>query len=154
MGESGIIFGNKILDVTFIAWFIAQFYKVLTTIFIDKDFNLKRFLETGGMPSSHSSTVSCLATCIGIIYGVNSPLFAIAFVFSGITMYDAAGIRRAAGKQAKVVNKLVDSFSFKLGDKFNDEKLKELLGHTPVEVFVGMIVGIATAFIFKSYLIL
>lgn len=153
MDEYGIIFGNKILDVTFIAWFIAQFYKVITTIFIDKDFNFKRFYETGGMPSSHSSTVSCLATCIGIVYGTRGPLFSITLIFAGITMYDAAGIRRAAGKQAKVVNKMVDGLSFRIGEKFNDEKLKELLGHTPIEVFVGMILGVCVALLFKSYLI-
>lgn len=153
MDEYGIILGNKILDVTFIAWFIAQFYKVITTIFIDKEFNFKRFYETGGMPSSHSSTVSCLATCIGMVYGTRDPLFSITLVFAGITMYDAAGIRRAAGKQAKVVNKMVDGLSFRIGEKFNDEKLKELLGHTPIEVFVGMILGVCVALLFKGYLI-
>ncbi|MDP0489153.1 MAG: divergent PAP2 family protein [Fusobacterium sp. JB021] len=153
MDEYGIIFGNKILDVTFIAWFIAQFYKVIATIFVDKAFNLKRFYETGGMPSSHSSTVSCLATCVGIVYGTRDPLFSITLVFAGIIMYDAAGIRRAAGKQARVVNKMVDGLSFKIGEKFNDEKLKELLGHTPIEVFVGMILGVGVALLFKSYLI-
>ncbi len=153
MGEAGIIFNNKILDVTFIAWFIAQFYKVLTTIFIDKEFNLKRFIETGGMPSSHSSTVSCLTTCIGITYGTNNPIFAIAIIFSGITMYDAAGIRRAAGKQATVVNRMVEELTSRLEKKINDERLKELLGHTPIEVLVGTIVGIGVGILFRGYLI-
>lgn len=155
MNEAGIIFNNKILDVTFIAWFIAQFYKVLETIFIDKEFNIKRFFETGGMPSSHSSTVSCLTTCIGIMYGTDSPYFAISIVFSGIIMYDAAGIRRAAGKQARIVNKMLEEFPFKLGigQKFSDERLKELLGHTPFEVLIGTILGILIGFLFKDYLI-
>ena len=153
MEEVGIIFDNKILDITFIAWFVAQFYKVLTTIFINKEFNIKRFLETGGMPSSHSSTVSCLTTCIGIAYGTDTPLFAIAFVFSGITMYDAAGIRRAAGKQAIVVNKMVEELAHRLEKRINEERLKELLGHTPVEVLVGTIVGVGVAFLFRRYLV-
>ena len=154
MNEVGIIFNNRILDVTFVAWFVAQFYKVLETIFTNKDFNLKRFLETGGMPSSHSSTVSCLTTCIGIVYGTNTPYFAIAIVFAGITMYDAAGIRRAAGRQAKIVNKMVDEFAQRLGQRFNDgKKLKELLGHTPFEVLIGATVGITIAFLFKDYLV-
>lgn len=152
--NEGIIFNNRILDITFIAWFLAQFYKVLETIFVEKGFNLKRFFETGGMPSSHSSTVSCLTTCIGIVYGTNTLYFAIAIVFSGITMYDAAGIRRAAGKQARVVNRMVEELAQRLGQRFNDEKkLKELLGHTPFEVLIGAILGVVIAFLFKDYLI-
>ena len=98
----GIIFGNRVLDVVFVAWFIAQFYKVISSIFIEKRLNIRRMWETGGMPSSHSSTVSCLTTCIGIRYGTSSDLFAISIILSGIVMYDATGIRRAAGKQAGV----------------------------------------------------
>lgn len=153
MNETGIIFGNKILDIVFIAWFVAQFYKVLTSIFIEKKFNIRRFFETGGMPSSHSSTVSCLATCIYIIYGKESSYFAISVILAVIVMYDAVGIRRAAGKQAGVLNRIVDKLSDKIGEIFNDEKLKELLGHTQVEVFVGMILGVVVAFLFKDYLI-
>lgn len=154
MNETGLIFNNRILDVTFVAWFLAQFYKVLETIFIDRDFNIKRFLETGGMPSSHSSTVSCLTTCIGIVYGTNTPYFAIAIIFSSIIMYDAAGIRRAAGRQARIVNKMVDEFAQRLGQRFNDgKKLKELLGHTPFEVLIGTILGVVIAFLFKDYLV-
>lgn len=153
MGETGIILGNKILDITFIAWFIAQFYKVLTSIFSEKKLNLKRFYETGGMPSSHSSTVSCLTSCIGIVYGTSSVHFAISAVFAMIVMYDAMGIRRAAGKQAGVLNRMIDKLSDKIGEMFHDEKLKELLGHTQIEVLAGMLLGVAVAFIFKGYLI-
>ena len=95
----GIIFNNRVLDVVFIAWFIAQFYKVLTLIFKKRKFDITRLWDTGGMPSSHSSTVSCLATCIAIRYGISSDIFAITIIFAGIVMYDSAGIRRAAGNK-------------------------------------------------------
>lgn len=156
----GIIFGNRVLDVVFIAWFVAQFYKVLTTIFYDKKLNFRRMWETGGMPSSHSSTVSCLTTCIGIRYGVSSDIFAISIIFSGIVMYDAAGIRRAAGKQAGVINHFIEKIPLMIGEKQyqkyfgreKSEKLKELLGHTPFEVLIGCIVGVVIGLIFTKYL--
>ena len=150
--NEGIILNNRILDVVFIAWFIAQFYKVISTILYDKKFNIKRLWETGGMPSSHSSTVSALSTSIGIVYGTNSAIFAITLIFSGIVMYDAAGIRRAAGKQAGVINQMLEKFTAKIGEKIHDEKLKELLGHTPFEVLVGCVLGFLVAFLFKQYL--
>lgn len=150
--KEGIFLNNRILDVVFIAWFIAQFYKVVATIVYDKSFNIRRLWETGGMPSSHSSTVSALTTSIGIVYGLSSPIFAITIIFSSIVMYDAAGIRRAAGKQAGVINQMLEKFTAKIGEKIHDEKLKELLGHTPFEVLVGCILGIIIAFLFKSYL--
>lgn len=151
--ETGIIFGNKILDVVFVAWFIAQFYKVFSSIIVEKKFNVKRLWETGGMPSSHSSTVSALATAIGISQGPASPLFAISVVFAIIVMHDAAGIRRAAGKQAGVLNNLRRSLSKLFDEKLGEVQLKELLGHSPVEVLAGAILGVAVAFIMKSYLI-
>ncbi len=153
MEEAGIILGNKILDVTFIAWLVAQLYKVFTTLFTKKKFDIKRLFETGGMPSSHSSTVSCLSTCIAFVYGKESGYFAISVIFASIVMYDAMGIRRAAGKQAGVLNRMMDKLSERIGDMFHDEKLKELLGHTQLEVLVGMILGIVIAFVFKDYLI-
>lgn len=150
--EKGIILDNRILDVVFIAWFIAQFYKVITTIFIDKKLNIRRIFETGGMPSSHSSTMSALTTSVGIAYGTQSVAFAISFIFTGVVMYDAAGIRRAAGKHAGLLNTLLDRFGNKIGEKIYDGKLKELLGHTPTEVLVGAILGIVVAFLFKGYI--
>lgn len=118
-----------------------------------KKIDIKRFFDTGGMPSSHSSTVSCLATCIYLIYGKESGYFAISVILAVVVMYDAMGIRRAAGKQAGVLNRMMDKLSDKIGEMFHDEKLKELLGHTQLEVLAGMILGIAVAFIFKGYLI-
>ncbi len=151
--HSGIILGNKILDVVTISWFIAQFYKVISSIIIDKKFNIKRMFETGGMPSSHSSTVSALATAVGITYGVSSVLFAVAAIFAIIVMHDASGIRRAAGKQAGMLNKLSESLNSLFENKFQQENLRELLGHTPIEVLVGAILGIAVALIMRPYLL-
>lgn len=155
----GVIFGNRVLDVVFIAWFIAQFYKVITSIITDKKLNISRLWDTGGMPSSHSSTVSCLTTCIALKYGIKSDIFAITIIFSGIVMYDAAGIRRAAGKQAGVLNNFVEKLTLLIGEKkyeqfFGEktEKLKELLGHTPTEVLVGIILGCLVGICFTKYL--
>lgn len=122
----GIIFNNRVLDVVFIAWFIAQFYKVLTPIFKKRKFDITRLWDTGGMPSSHSSTVSCLTTCIAIRYGIRSDIFAITIIFSGIVMYDSAGIRRAAGKQAGIINSLVEKIPLFIGrDQYNKHFSKE-----------------------------
>ncbi len=150
--DSGIIFGNKILDVVTIAWFLAQFYKVINSLVIHKKVVLKRMWETGGMPSSHSATVASLATAVGITQGFTSVLFAIVTIFAIIVMHDAAGIRRAAGKQAGVLNKLTQTINQLLENKLNQENLRELLGHTRIEVLAGALLGIAVAFIMKFYL--
>ncbi|MGL5123446.1 MAG: divergent PAP2 family protein [Fusobacteriaceae bacterium] len=150
----GIIFNNRILDVVFIAWALAQAYKILTEFVVDKKISLSTIWTTGGMPSSHSSTVTALSTSIGLIYGFSGSNFAIAMIFSGIVMYDAAGIRRAAGKHAGIINRLLDKIPhnpYLTGVR--EEKLKELLGHTPFEVVVGAILGVIVAFFFKGYLI-
>ncbi len=151
--SSGIILGNKILDVVTVAWFLAQFYKVVASLIIEKKIIWKRMFETGGMPSSHSATVTALATSVGIVYGVSSTLFAIVTVFAIIVMHDASGIRRAAGKQAGVLNKLSESLNAIFENRFQQENLRELLGHTPVEVFVGALLGIAVAFLLRAYLL-
>lgn len=147
MGYNGIIFGNKIIDVVVIAWFLAQGYKTLVYIIKEKKINLRKFTESGGMPSSHTSSVVALVTSLGIKRGTDSPIFATALVFAIIVMYDAAGVRRAAGKQAGVLNRLIHS----LGKKDNSIKieveLKELIGHTPFEVLVGALLGFFVAFL-------
>ncbi len=151
--KPGIIFGNRIIDVVFIAWFIAQFYKVLSAIIVDKKLDFKRFWGTGGMPSSHSSTVTSLATSIAIVEGMSGSFFAISVIFSGIVMYDAAGIRRAAGKQAGVLNKILEKLTQKIEEKIHDDNLKELLGHTPFEVLIGALLGIVVSLLMKKYLL-
>lgn len=157
----GIIFGNRVLDVVFIAWFIAQFYKVIASTIVSKKLEISRLWDTGGMPSSHSSTVSCLTACIAVKYGIKSDIFAVTIIFAGIVMYDAAGIRRAAGKQAGVLNNFVEKLTLLIGEEryvkyFGEEKrekLKELLGHTPIEVLVGSILGIIVGLSFTKYLL-
>lgn len=151
--ETGIFFGNRIADVVFIAWFIAQFYKVLSCAVFEKKIDIRRMWGTGGMPSSHSSTVTSLATSVAIVEGTSSTLFAVALIFSGVVMYDAAGIRRAAGKQAGVLNKIVERLAHKIEEKIHDETLKELLGHTPFEVMIGGLLGIIVAFFMRGYLL-
>ncbi len=151
--EKGIVFGNAILDVVLVAWFIAQSYKVVSTLFVEKKLDVHRFWETGGMPSSHSSTVSALTTSIAIVYGLPSVYFAMSAVFAIIVIHDAAGIRQAAGNQARKLNRLEATLHKLFEEQFKDERLKELLGHTKIEVFVGTLLGIAVAFIFKWHLV-
>jgi len=105
------------------------------------------------LASSHSSTVSALTTSVGIVYGTVTPLFAVSIIFAIIVLHDAAGIRRAAGKQASVLNRLGVTLSKFFDEGFSEDKLKELLGHTPVEVVIGTTLGIAVAFIFKFHLV-
>ncbi len=134
------VFNNAILISALTAWFIAQILKVALNILLSRKFNVQLFLSSGGFPSSHSATVSALALGIGKYYGWDSPIFAVAAVFGMIVLYDAAGVRRAAGKQAEVLNQLVERLYH--GPDVAQEQLKELIGHTPLEVFGGVMVGI------------
>lgn len=122
-----------------------QLFKLLYDLVTTKKFNFKRILGAGGMPSSHSAVVTSLTTMIGLSQGANSPMFALAVIFSFIVMYDAAGVRRAAGKQAKLLNKIVQTPGLS-GVEVN-EKLQEVLGHTPIQVIVGAVIGIIVGFI-------
>ncbi len=141
----GIIFGNKVCDVVFVALFSAQMLKVIFSIFTEKRVNFRRFLDTGSMPSSHTSSVVSLATAIYLLEGGNSAVFVLSLVFAVVVMYDATGVRRAAGKQASVLNKIAENIRKKEGYKIIDKNLKEFLGHTPLEVFGGAILGVAVA---------
>ncbi len=140
-----IIFGNKICDVVFVALFTAQALKVVFSVFTEKKVNFRRFLDTGSMPSSHTSSVVSLATAIFIQEGGQSAIFVLSLVFAVVVMYDATGVRRAAGKQASVLNKIAENIRKKEGHKIIDENLKEFLGHTPIEVFAGAILGVVVA---------
>lgn len=120
--------------------FVVQFYKGVSQFFVTGAWNLRRFVETGGMPSSHSAAVAALTTAVGIQEGFSSALFGVTLYFSLIVMYDAAGLRRAAGRQATVLNRLIERH---FQDPERDaHKLMELLGHTPFEVFVGASLGV------------
>ena len=137
----------KILAVTMLSGTIAQLTKVFTYYLQYKSINLKRFFETGGMPSSHAAAAATLTFQVGFWSGFNSPIFTTAAFFAFVIMYDASGLRRAAGKQAAVINKIIDEF--KQTHHLNEERLMEFLGHTPLEVFLGALLGIVIAFLFK-----
>ena len=130
------------LATAIIGWFAAQLIKVILVLIEDKKLDFGRFIGSGGMPSSHSALVTALATAVCITEGYSSTMFAIAVVFALVVMYDAAGVRRAAGQQAKILNKIVEDWG-KATYSDTEKKLKELLGHTPKEVFVGALLGIA-----------
>jgi uncharacterized protein len=151
--NSGVLFGNKILDVVTISMLAVQIYKLVSSTILEKKFVWKRFFETGGMPSSHTSSVTALVTAIGFSEGIQSSIFAISVVFAVIVMYDAAGIRKAAGQHAGILNQITDFFSISFDKKFKHEKLKELLGHSRLEVLIGAITGIAIALLFRGYLL-
>ena len=133
-------FGNKLLWIPLITWFLVQIFKVIRELLRDKKVDVKRIWGAGGMPSSHTASVISFATAVGIQEGFGSSIFAFSMVFAFVVMYDAAGVRRAAGKQARVLNQIIASE----GKNINiQEKLVEFLGHTPIEVFVGALTGIA-----------
>ncbi len=135
------IFHNQILVVALLACFTAQGLKVIIELIKARTVNFRNLVSTGGMPSAHSALVGALATGIGQTMGWSSPEFAIACLFAVIVMYDAAGVRQAAGKQAKILNQITDEL-FQDEHNLNEEKLKELLGHTPFQVVVGLALGI------------
>ncbi|OGC32869.1 hypothetical protein A3J90_03890 [candidate division WOR-1 bacterium RIFOXYC2_FULL_37_10] len=127
------------------AFLLSQTLKIVYYYIKEKEFNIIHFFEAAGMPSTHSAMSSAMALMIGLTEGFASPLFAVAVVFTIIVMYDAMGVRFAAGQQAIVLNKIIeDIYSEKVSEK---EKMKELIGHTPFEVFVGGVLGILTAII-------
>ena len=136
--------GFEIILSAISANFLAQFYKFVVFLIVNKQINFKRLFQTGGMPSSHSSFMMAMTTSTGIISGFNSVSFAIALTVSLVVMYDAAGLRRAVGKQAAVLNQIVAEL-FSEHPHLSSQRFKELLGHTPVEVFVGALLGSAVA---------
>lgn len=131
---------NKYIYVPMILWFCIQVFKVLHDLYKTKKFNFKRILGAGGMPSSHSAVVVSISTLIGKNYGVDSAMFALSLIFALVVMYDACGVRRAAGKQAKLLNEIVNTPG--LSTLEVKGKLQEALGHTPVQVFVGALIGL------------
>ncbi|MBU0881804.1 MAG: divergent PAP2 family protein [Candidatus Omnitrophica bacterium] len=134
---------NYIFLTSFAAWAIAQTIKVVLGIFREKRFNFRWFVGTGGMPSAHAASVTALSTSVGITYGFDSALFAIALTFTIIIMFDAQTTRLSSGKQAEILNKMLDDIYWK--HKLDEEKLKEFLGHTPIQVFVGAGLGIVVS---------
>lgn len=134
------ILNNKVLLACFTAWFTAQLLKIIITFFSSKKIDLTRFVGSGGMPSSHTSFVMALSTSIGRLHGWDSAVFAVSLCFAFVVMYDAAGVRRAAGNQAKILNIIIEDLAH--NKPLANERLKELIGHTPKEVLAGAILGI------------
>ncbi|MCL2579465.1 MAG: divergent PAP2 family protein [Oscillospiraceae bacterium] len=156
-----IISSNFIINVAVTSWFLAQLLKLIFTLLLTQKLQLERMFGSGGMPSSHSALACSVAVAMARKLGFSSPVFGLAFCFAAIVIYDAMGVRRAAGEQAKVLNKMIFDFPFfkqKHREDGNEptspeddsvtlipKELKELLGHTPFEVLGGCILGIAVA---------
>jgi acid phosphatase family membrane protein YuiD len=134
------LFDNRVLVAAFLAWAIAQVTKTIYDLFKQRKLVVGRLVSSGGMPSSHSSLVTGLATATGRVAGVGSVEFAVAVVLASIVMYDAAGVRRAVSIQARILNQMIDE-AFQ-GKPFAEKRLRELIGHTPIQVFVGGLLGI------------
>jgi len=139
------LLNNKIFLTTLIAWIIAQSLKVTLGVIRQKKFDFRWFIGTGGMPSSHAAGASCLATAIGLNYGFDSVYFALAASFAIVVMFDAQGVRRATGKQARILNKITEDIYWK--GKVGEDRLRELVGHTPFEVIMGFLLGVLIAII-------
>lgn len=135
------IINNFALMCSLLGWLIASFAKIIVSLIKEKRLDFRRIYGSGGMPSSHSATVSSLATAVAKTDGMQSTNFAIAFMFAFIVMYDASGVRRAAGEQARILNQLVNNLS-EHKPVYLKKNLKELIGHTPLEVVVGALLGI------------
>ena len=152
-----VITGNYIINVGVTSWFCAQIIKTVLTLIRYREFRAERLFGAGGMPSSHSALVCSITVAMAKLVGFDSPLFGLTFVFSMVVMYDAMGVRRAAGEQAKVLNKIIFSRMFDIINEELEEdgeegeapggqkELKEFLGHTPLEVLGGMLLGILIA---------
>lgn len=144
------IASNMPLVSAFVAYLAAQLIKFFFEIIQNKKINFSKFVSSGGMPSSHSSSVCALTTAIGMLNGITSHIFAVSFVFSIVVMYDAMGVRRETGKQAEIINKLIaDILDYK--PQYFQQNLKELIGHTPFQVLCGAILGVITPIVLVKF---
>lgn len=146
------ILENQILVCSIICWATAQVLKTIIDCILNKGFHADRLLGSGGMPSSHSSTVCSLATAAGVKYGLGSFEFAVSFILAVIVMHDAMGVRRETGIQAKLLNRLIFEGPLKFNSEILQKKLKEYVGHTPLQVLFGAILGVSLTFILLFYL--
>lgn len=139
---------NQALVAGIVGATIAQLIKFATVLLRDRRIDVRTLVTTGGMPSSHSALVTGLATSVGLTEGFTSTIFDVALVLAMVVMYDAAGVRRAAGKQARIINQIIFDLQHSLS--FQESRLKELLGHTPLEVIGGALLGIVVALVLNS----
>ena len=134
------LWNNMPLKCAVVSWWVAQALKVLISLWLDKKFDWRRWFGMGGMPSSHSAFVFSLMLCIGVQETAASPLFALSFALAAVVIYDAMGVRRETGKQGEVLNQIISQVRVE-GKPITEKQLKELVGHTPLEVVGGIIVG-------------
>lgn len=136
---------NRVFLITMASWFVAQTLKVLVGFFKEKKLDFRWFIGTGGMPSSHTAGASSLAIAIGLKYGFDSDIFALAACFMLVVMFDAQGVRRATGRQARILNRIMDDIYWQ--GKMGENRLREFIGHTPIEVIAGFFLGAVIAFV-------
>jgi len=137
---------NPFLITAISSWVVAQVLKMLINAAISRKFSLERLFGDGGMPSGHSATVSSLAVMSALVYGAGSFEFAISALFAIVVCHDAMGVRQETGKQAVVINEIVKTFSILTENKVPQTKLKEFVGHTPIQVLAGIVLGVINAF--------
>lgn len=143
--------GNRVLWAGLVSWAVAQVAKAIINFIVTKDFSVERLFGDGGMPSGHSATVTAVSLSVGIECGFGSPEFAIACVMAIIVMHDAMGVRYETGKQAKVINRMMQLFSdMGSADISGQKKLKEFVGHSPMQVFAGFLLGSAVTVVFYA----
>lgn len=152
MGFWERLLSNEVLVSAIVGWTVAQVLKTIIDFSLNKSFSAERLVGSGGMPSSHSATVCGLTTSAGLCYGVGSFEFAISFVLASVVMYDAIGVRQETGKQAKLLNMIMEQDLFKLDNEQFQQKLKEFVGHTPLQVMAGAVLGILlTLLVHQAY---
>ncbi len=146
--ESPFPIGRAYISVV-LAWTLAQAIKVIRNVARGRRFNARWIVDTGGMPSSHSSGTAAVATVVGLYSGFDSILFLLASVFALVTMFDAASVRRSVGRQAIILNRMIDEIYAE--GRFSEQRLRAFLGHTPVEVLAGAILGIAISYLICTW---
>lgn len=139
------LFANRIFLAGLLGWTVAQVSKTIIHLIINKKFEIERMVGGGGMPSSHSATVCAVATAVGMVSGAASVEFALSLCFASIVMYDAMNVRMETGRQGKVLNDMLEVFRNMGKDISPEERLKELVGHTPFQVLIGAVTGIIVA---------
>lgn len=135
--------GNLILSLSILAWALAQVLKLMVVLATERRWDWRHILSSGGMPSSHSATVCACAASIAYLYGCGSPYFALAAVLAAVVMYDAFNVRRETGEQARILNYIMENWPQMRPEEIFDKALKELVGHTPLQVLMGALLGVA-----------
>ena len=137
----GMLTNNPVIDCGLLAWFLAQLIKVMLDLVLLGRLDVRRFFSSGGMPSSHSALVVACTAAIGKLYGMNGPYFALAVILSAVVMYDACNVRRSAGDTARLVNQILAHVEKLTAEDFADD-LREVMGHTPLQVLMGALLGL------------